>query len=155
MDKDHPRYHPGREDLPVKDNGKKWNVRTEYQPEYCQILLRLMYDGASYNEVARELQVSINTLTNWAKSFEEFGIAHEAGGDWGQGWWEGQGREYLVCSPDENGRYDKFNTSIYIHTMATRYKISDKVADVNVNIDKDMDTDKAVDLVKRLHKETI
>ena len=145
----------GRGDLPVKANGKRWNLKTEYDPEDCHVLLTMMRDGASINEVARELQCSAKSIERWAQNFEEFGKALEAGKDWSRGWYEKVARECLVIEEDRDGPRIKFDTKNFMFIMATRFGVSDKVPDIHVEVSKDMDADKTVELVKRLHKEAV
>ncbi len=145
----------GRPDLPLKPNGKRWNAATSYQPEYCDVLLDLMREGASYYEVARHIGVTQKTLLNWAKNFEEFGKAYEMGKDWARGWFEKQARECLVIETEYRGTTKKFDTGIYKHTMAVRFGEHESNPAVNVNVSNDSDVSKTIDLVNRLRQEIL
>lgn len=145
----------GRLDLPLKQNGKRWNARTSYEPSDCDTLLSMMREGCTYNEVAREIGVSVKTMKNWCSMFPEFNDAYEMGRDWAQGWYEKQAREHLIIESFKDGPQLKFDTKNYIFTMGARFKISDKQPEIRVEVDNDTDVDKTIDLVQKLHKETI
>ena len=144
----------GRPDLGVKSDGKKWNNNTTYQPEDCLTVVKFMRLGYSFNEVARELGVSVRTMLNWRKQFPEFEDACETGRDWSQAYYEEKMRETLVTYVDKDSPKVVFNTNSYIFTMKSRFKVTDAQPPAQITVLDEESKQEAFDLIEKLHKET-
>lgn len=64
-----------------------------YDPAYCEQVVAHMAEGASLTSFAAEIDVSRDTLTEWASKHEEFSLAVRRGKAKCAAWWEKQGRE--------------------------------------------------------------
>jgi hypothetical protein len=96
-------------------NNKK---HTEYDSAFCEKVVKLMREGASIMEVARELNARRETLWSWRKNHPEFKDAIETGLDYSQGWWEKMGR--LAINDKQ------FNATVWYMNMKNRFGWRDK-----------------------------
>lgn len=64
-----------------------------YDPAYCEQVVEHMAGGASLTSFAAEIDVSRDTITEWASKHEEFSLAVRRGKAKCAAWWEKQGRE--------------------------------------------------------------
>lgn len=64
-----------------------------YDPAYCEQVVHHMAGGASLTSFAAEIDVSRDTITEWASKHEEFSLAVRRGKAKCAAWWEKQGRE--------------------------------------------------------------
>lgn len=151
---DHTMKNVGRPDLDVKEDGKKWNANTTYQHEDCLTVVTLMKKGYTYNEVARELGVSVRTMTKWRANFPEFDDACETGRDWAQAHFEEKMRENLVTYVDKDSPRTVFDTRGYIFTMKSRFKVTDAQPPAQITILDEQSKQEALELITKLHKET-
>jgi len=151
---DHTMKNIGRPDLPEKSNGKKWNSNTSYQPEDCQTVVNLMHEGLTFNEVAREMGVSVKTMQNWRKNFPEFEEACQTGQDWAQAHYESKMREALTTYSEKDMPRLLFNTPAYIFTMKSRFKVTDTQPPTHINILDEESKAQAFELMTKLHKES-
>lgn len=103
---------------------------SKYAESYGDVLVKLMSEGASLEEVAGELGVAKSTLYTWFKNFPEFQNARELGIALSEAWWLKQGRIAL--------RQKEFNSSLYYMNMKNRFRWRDR-HDVTTN-DKDLPT---------------
>lgn len=148
------RKTPGRDDLPVKANGRKYNISYEYRPEYCDLLLDMMKEGATYYQVAAKIGVSYGTMLKWSKEQPEFGEAYAMGGDWARGYYDKKGNEHLVIEEEFRGTKVKFDTGLYKFMMGSRFNAHEQQK-INVVIaDKD-DLDRAIALTEEIANKTI
>lgn len=148
----------GRSDLPLKPNGKRWNLNTSYDPAYCQKMIDLMAQGYSRAEVSKALLISPMAFDDWVKDFPEFRDAYRIGTEYAKCWFEERMRMTVMMTEEKDGPKVKFNEKTYAHTMSTRFGISDKKPTINVNVsadNKDEELERVKDLVKKLHTETI
>lgn len=145
----------GREDLPRKANGRKYQCSMTYQPEDCDTVLRLMRDGCTLNEVARHLEISMRTMARWRKEIPEFEEACQTGVDWAQAWHEKAMRDHMIIIQEKDAPKVIFNDRIAIFVMRSRFKITDTLTPIVVNIDSETNVDKVDEIVKRLHKESV
>lgn len=148
----------GRSDLPLKPNGKRWNFATAYEPSYCERMVALMAEGYSRAEVCKELLISPMAFDDWVKDFPDFKDAYAIGNELSKAWFSEKMRLTVIMTEEKDGPKVKFNDKTYVHTMATRFGISDKKPAITVNVnasDKDEELDRVKDLVKKLHEDTI
>jgi RPA family protein len=92
---------------------------TDYKPEYCQVLIDLMSEGASITEVAAEIGVNKSTIYEWVKNFEDFSDAKKIGEQLSEAWWEKAGRKNLATK--------EFNATLWYMNMKNRHGWKDKV----------------------------
>ena len=86
---------------------------SSYDPAYCERVIELGEHGASVAEMAYELGVCPNTLTNWSEEHEEFLSAFTRAKLASQVWWEKQGRENLHTQG--------FQQAMWSRSMAARF----------------------------------
>lgn len=86
---------------------------TSYDPAFCERVLELGEQGASYVEIAHELGVVRQTLHNWEDAHPEFLDAITRAREASQVWWEKQGRAGLTA--------ERFNASVWSRSMAARF----------------------------------
>lgn len=92
---------------------------TKYKEEYKDVLLQLMREGASLEEVCLELNVCRQTLYNWFEKHPEFLDTKKKGVEFSKGWWMKQGRTQL-----EN---KDFNYTGWYMNMKNRFNWTDRV----------------------------
>lgn len=98
---------------------------TKYKPEYKDVLLDLMKQGASIYELCLEFEVCEQTIYNWFKEHPEFLESKKKGLSFSRGWWERQGRTNLK---------DKdFNYTGWYMNMKNRFGWADKSENKNDN----------------------
>ncbi len=91
---------------------------TKYKPEMCDIVIELMKEGASQQEVLGELGISNATFYKWKQENEEFSETIKRGVRLSQAWWEKEGRTSL--------RDREFNYTGWYMNMKNRFNWSDK-----------------------------
>ena len=60
---------------------------TKYKPSMCKVVIDLMQEGASQQEVLAVLDISNDTFYIWKKENEEFSETIKRGIQLSQGWW--------------------------------------------------------------------
>lgn len=93
----------------------KMGAPTKYKPEYCEAIIKLGETGASLVEMAYELGVNKDTVTNWAKEEPDFFDAFTRAKQASQVWWERKGRSGMEKGASE------FQGSIWSRSMAARF----------------------------------
>lgn len=86
---------------------------TSYRKEYCEQVIAWGAEGKSVTWMAAELDVSKQTLHNWAAEFPEFFDALSRAKAKAQKWWEDAGQSGLLMPG--------FNGSVYAKSMAARF----------------------------------
>ena len=66
---------------------------TKYKPEYCDMLVEHMAEGASMTSFAAEIDVSRETISEWGRVHPEFSVAIKKGKAKCAAWWERLGRQ--------------------------------------------------------------
>ena len=84
----------------------------------CKVVIDLMQEGASQQEVLAVLDISNDTFYRWKKENEEFSETIKRGVQLSQGWWESQGRVSL--------KDREFNYTGWYMNMKNRFKWADK-----------------------------
>jgi hypothetical protein len=100
---------------------------TEYEKEYCEMLIEHMANGLSYESFAGKLRVCRDTLYNWEKLFPEFSYSKKVGKEASLLKWEELGLAGV------EGKIEKFNAPTYIFTMKNRFDWRDKTETENKN----------------------
>lgn len=91
---------------------------TKYKASMCDIVIELMREGASQDEVIGHLDISRDTFYAWKKENEEFSDSIKRGARLSQTWWERQGRVSL--------KDREFNYTGWYMNMKNRFKWADK-----------------------------
>ena len=96
---------------------------TKYKPEMCDAVTRLMSVGASKYEVAAEIDVSFETISQWCDPSglyfkPEFSESVKSGLRLSQAWWERNGRENL--------QNKDFSYTGWYMNMKNRFKWADR-----------------------------
>ena len=91
---------------------------TKYKPSMCKVVIDLMQEGASQQEVLAVLDISNDTFYRWKKENEEFSETIKRGVQLSQGWWERQGRVSL--------KDREFNYTGWYMNRKNRFKWADK-----------------------------
>jgi orotate phosphoribosyltransferase-like protein len=86
---------------------------TDYRPEFCAKVVKLMRRGCSIEELAYELEVSKQTIYNWKAKYPEFFDAITLGTDFAEGKWQKIGRTNLKTK--------EFNNAMYQMQMRNRF----------------------------------
>ena len=65
---------------------------SKYRPEYCDMVVDHMSEGASLTSFAAEIDVSRETISEWTRVHPEFSVAVKKGKAKCAAWWERLGR---------------------------------------------------------------
>lgn len=103
---------------------------TKYRPEMCETVIELMLQGASLEEVAAELDITVETLSQWRNPDGEYykhdlSEAVKIGIQKSKAWWLKSGRINL-----EN---KDFSPALWYMNMKNRFGWSDKVQSENTH----------------------
>lgn len=120
---------------------------TKYDPKYCDLIVEIMKDGASIEEVAAEFGVTKVTLYEWCDKHVEFFNAKKRAEELSKAWWVKQGRTQL-------GNKDFSYTGWYMN-MKNRFKWSDRQEQViesksEVNIKGEVKLENIDDRIKEM-----
>ena len=97
------------------DKGMPAGRPSDYDPAFCARAIELGESGASVMEIAYELGVCRNTLSNWAEQHPEFLKAFTRARMASQVWWERKGRDGMEKPSQE------FQGNIWSRNMAARF----------------------------------
>ena len=95
---------------------------TKYKPEYCEVVITLMSEGKSILHLARSLNVSRQTIYQWAVDHKEFSDTLDKGKDLAEAYWMDQGERGLW----NEGKGITFNAPVWKYFMANRFDWRDK-----------------------------
>lgn len=87
---------------------------SKYMLEHCDAVIEMGKEGLSLAEMADRLEVSIQTIYNWANAHEEFFEALQRAKTSSQAWWERDARENL--------RSKEYNAALWAKSMAGRFR---------------------------------
>lgn len=76
---------------------------TKYQPEFCDTVIEAGREGCGKAEIAAELDVTRETVNEWAKEHPEFSDAIHRAHELSLAWWEKQARTNLATSGYQSG----------------------------------------------------
>ena len=98
---------------------------TEYDPIYCDKVIKLGMLGKSFEQMSAQLNVSYRTLCRWRDSHEEFCHALEDAQALSQAWWEDQAQSHMLEYKD----WERLNPSLRSRSMGARFpgKYSERV----------------------------
>ena len=86
---------------------------TDYRDEYCERVVELGREGKSHAQIAAALDVSRQTLHNWASAHPEFLDAITHARDLAQAWFEDKGQIGLMTPG--------FNASLWAKQVSARF----------------------------------
>jgi hypothetical protein len=75
---------------------------TKYKPEFCEVAIKEMAQGASIKELPLYFGVCIDTINEWRHVHPEFSAAINKGIGLSEAWWMTAGR---ACLRDKNFQY--------------------------------------------------
>jgi len=87
---------------------------SKYKPELCNDVLEYMRQGDSKIAVAAKLDISRDTLYEWAKEHKEFSDTIKRGVELSQAWWEDLGKELVLAGQG--------NATAWIYNMKCRFR---------------------------------
>lgn len=87
---------------------------TDYEPEYCEDVIRLGKAGKSKAQMASHFDVSRQTIDNWAETNPEFLEALTRAMAHCQAWWEDQGQSGMVAPG--------FNAAVWKKSVEARFR---------------------------------
>jgi len=93
----------------------------KYKPEYCELLKEHMGAGYSFETFAATIDVSKDTLYQWAKDFPDFSDAFDKSRVKCQMYWEKTGINGV------NGKIRHFNGAVWAFWMKNRFQWHDNV----------------------------
>ncbi|MCB0739208.1 MAG: hypothetical protein KDC92_16985 [Bacteroidetes bacterium] len=96
---------------------------TDYDPSYCERLIKHMESGLSYEAFAGELGVAKQTIYNWEKAHPEFLDAKRVGASKSQLFWEKAGVHGMFMG----GKDNPFNATVWVFNMKNRFGWRDRV----------------------------
>lgn len=86
---------------------------SDYDPAYCDKVIKYGQAGKSVTWIATELGVVKQTLHNWMAVHPEFLDAMTHAKQWAQRWWEDEGQDGMTKAG--------FNSSVWSRSMAARF----------------------------------
>ena len=93
---------------------------TKYKAEYCEMLVKHMEEGLSFESFGAKANVSRDTLYTWEKKYEEFAEAKKKGKTKCLEFWESMGRSGAA------GKLPGFNAAAWIFNMKNRFMWRDR-----------------------------
>lgn len=88
---------------------------TKYNPAFCARVIELGQEGCGKAEIASELDVTRETVNEWAKAHADFSDALQRAHDHSLAWWEKQGRTNLATAG--------FQSSLWKQAMSGRFPL--------------------------------
>lgn len=111
---------------------------TKYKKENCELLIKHMEKGFSYESFAGLIGVSKQTIYDWEKQYPEFLDAKEVGVEKSRIFWENLGIQNIINeSFGQNMGSKSLNSTVWIFNMKNRFQWRDKQPDedqVNINV---------------------
>jgi hypothetical protein len=106
---------------------------SDYDPIYCQMLIKHMEDGLSFESFGGVAKCSKQTLYRWIDAHPEFSDAKKVGETACQFWWEKTGKDGLHNETIKDGDgmtiTKSINSTIWIFNMKNRFGWRDKQKD--------------------------
>lgn len=119
---------------------------SKYKPEYCDLIIEHMSEGASITSFAAEIGVARSTIDEWANNYTEFSGAVKIGKAKCAAWWEklgrnnaitGEGNATLVIFGLKNMAPEDFRDKQEVHqtgTMEHKHSIGEMTDEQLANI---------------------
>ena len=89
---------------------------TDYNPDFCELVIELGKQGKSVAQMASECDVSKQTMLTWASIYPEFLDALTLAKTHSQNWWESKGQDNLLSSGGVS-----LNAGVWSRSMAARF----------------------------------
>lgn len=96
---------------------------TKYNPDFCEIVIEKMKEGAAIQELPFYLDVCLDTIYEWKKVHEDFSEAIKKGESYSQAFWMIDGRTSI--------REKDFNSTLWYMNMKNRFGWADKTETKN------------------------
>lgn len=96
---------------------------SKYKPEFCDLLIKHMADGLSFESFAAVAKVNRDTLYEWVKAHEDFRDAKAEGVSENLLFYEKTGRAGML------GKLPGFNITAWIFNMKNRHGWRDRQKD--------------------------
>ena len=90
---------------------------TDYDPAFCEDVIRLGRQGKSIEQIAYRLFVSVSTMYKWRDEHTEFSEALTAAKEYEQAYWEDLADSHIV----ETKEGPRLNATIWSRSMAARF----------------------------------
>ena len=94
---------------------------SKYQPEYCEMLIKHMSEGLSFESFGGVVNCHDDTLRNWCELFPDFLDARKRGLQANKIFWERVGVDGAM------GKIPGFNATSWIFNMKNRFKWTDRL----------------------------
>jgi hypothetical protein len=121
---------------------------TKYDSKYCDMVIDHMAKGLSFESFAGVIEVSRDSLYEWAKQHREFSDAKKIGTSKSLLYWEQLGLDGATGN-NSNGVY-YFSASTWIFSMKNRFRWSDRhelsVEEVKPTIIKRFNSEQVIEL---------
>lgn len=99
---------------------------TLYKEEYCELLVKHMSDGLSFESFGAVVGHHKQTLYEWSRKHEAFGDAKKRGEELSRLWWEKIGIEGLWTESWTGQGSKALNATVWIFNMKNRFGWRDK-----------------------------
>jgi hypothetical protein len=117
-----------------KANGKNDTGRpTKYKPEYCQLLIKHMTTGLSYETFGAALNVSKETIYDWERAHAEFLDSKRIAFTKCQEFWEKLGIDEILNTSEYQGGSKSLNSAVWVFNMKNRFNWKDKTEHTGEN----------------------
>lgn len=101
-------------ELPPSLDIKKLGRPTDYDPEYCDLVLQMGAEGKSRTQICAGLGIGKTTAQRWEAKYDEFRVALSEAKDLAQAWWEDLGQRNVLNSD--------LNNTVYVFSMKNRFR---------------------------------
>ena len=137
----------GAPEAPLKPDGTKWNLNTQYEPSMCQTILDVFEQGGTLATACAAIGIGKQTFFKWCDSFEEFQTAYDMGMSLSETWWDNKAQKNLEWL-DAKGQ-EQFRTEIWKFQKTAEFGAKDK-ADTTIVVDAG--SDKLQELIKEIRR---
>lgn len=107
-------------DIEVIESNTPKKYADKFQEKYCDMLIRHMEEGFTFNSFAAKIGVATHTLFNWRKKYPEFQAAFDIGYAKGMYHWEQIGKAGIT------GMLKGFNGWAWFLIMRNRFGWNNK-----------------------------